>query len=68
MKTKLPFLLPALALFGLAAASRGAERDPWWSPGEGRVFPAVLDYANEHGVIRTLLNDGPVRTEGHPFF
>jgi hypothetical protein len=68
MTNRFRLIIPALGLFTIAAASNGAERDPWWSPGEGRVFPAVLDYANEHGVIRTLLNYGPMKTKGHPFF
>lgn len=70
MTSKFRLALPALALaaLGLAAASRGAAPDRWWSPGEGRVFPPVLDYANQQGVVRTLLNGGPMKTKGHPFF
>lgn len=51
-----------------SSASGRGEPDRWWSPGEGRTFPAKLDYTNEHGVLRTLLVDGPMETEGHPFF
>ncbi|MFM5930536.1 MAG: hypothetical protein ACKOPQ_06480 [Novosphingobium sp.] len=59
--------LSAAALLLLSAAQK-APPDRWWSPGEGRTFPAVLDYANEHGTVRTLLNGGPLKTAGHPFF
>lgn len=44
------------------------EPDRWWSPGEGRVFPAALDYQNENGTLRVLLDGGPLDTKGHPFF
>ena len=61
----------ALAGAGLAAAVHGADRAPperWWSPGELRTFPAVLDYANADGSLRALLVGGPMATMGHPFF
>ncbi len=67
--------LPAFAAAGAfvaaaAYASEGeiASEERWWSPGEGRVFPEVLDYENEHGTLRTILVDGPLDTDGHPFF
>lgn len=63
--------LPAAVLAGAATQSVrvGADApDRWWSPGEGRVFPATLDYTNDHGTIRTLVVDGPIETKGHPFF
>ncbi|UUR06869.1 hypothetical protein [Sphingomonas glaciei] len=44
------------------------EPDRWWNPGEGRIFPATLDYQNENGTLRLLLDGGPLKTEGHPFF
>lgn len=63
----------ALALSALVAttsifAAQQRERSTWWSPGEGRVFPAVLDYSNANGTLRTVLADGPMETRGHPFF
>lgn len=65
-------LLAAGALFGALALSAQAEpraaHDRWWAPGEDRIWPETLDYPNGHGVLRTLLVDGPVRTKGHPFF
>lgn len=51
-----------------ASAGESAADERWWSPGEGRVFPEVLDYENEHGTLRTLLVGGPLDTRGHPFF
>jgi len=42
--------------------------DRWWKPDEGRRFPAVLDYENDHGVLRTLLIGGPIETRDHAFF
>jgi hypothetical protein len=45
-----------------------ADQDRWWSPGEGRTFPARLDYPNPDGTLRTLLVNGPLETKGHPFF
>lgn len=59
----------ATAAFAAAVAfAQGAEKDPWWNPGEGRVFPAQLDYRNANGTLRLLLDDGPMETRGHPFF
>ena len=55
-----------LLLAGIFAAAARPER--WWSPGEGRVFPATLDYENAAGTLRTLVVDGPLETKGHPFF
>ncbi|MEN9683204.1 MAG: hypothetical protein RLZZ427_955 [Pseudomonadota bacterium] len=70
MISKFRLALPAAALasVGIAAGSHSAAPERWWSPGDGRIFPAVLDYPNEHGVVRTLLNGGPMPTKGHPFF
>lgn len=64
------------ALFALATAcfagvglTRGATPpDRWWQPGEGRVFPAQLDYGDASGTVRLLLDRGPMATKGHPFF
>lgn len=53
------------AVFGQLGA---AAPERWWSPGEGRVFPASLDYPNDHGTLRVLVDGGPVETKGHPFF
>ncbi|UVO54377.1 hypothetical protein [Sphingomonas sp. SUN039] len=50
----------------LAGASTPPDR--WWSPGEGRVFPAALSYANPDGVLGLVLDGGPMATKGHPFF
>ncbi len=62
-------LLPAAGLALVAATQhRSAAPDRWWDPGDGRTFPAVLDYPNEHGTLRTLLVGGPIKTKGHAFF
>lgn len=60
-------IVGAVLLLGLVAAQK-APPPRWWSPGEGRTFPAVLDYQNEHGTQRSLLVGGPLATKGHPFF
>ncbi len=70
-----------LILFGLAAAASlagAAAQQPsgsslrggstWWAPGAGRTFTREVDYANETGLVRTLLLNGPAATAGHPFF
>ncbi len=56
----------AVTVAGLAAAEGPPER--WWKPGEGRVFPAQLDYDNAQGVSRLLLIGGALETKDHPFF
>jgi hypothetical protein len=63
--------LAASAIVALTAAlgAAGPDKPPrWWAPGEGRTFPAVLDYENANGTLRTLLSGGPMETKGHPFF
>tara|TARA_Y100000052_G_scaffold25935_1_gene30120 strand:- start:15941 stop:17461 length:1521 start_codon:yes stop_codon:yes gene_type:complete len=40
----------------------------WWSPGDGRVFPEILDYSNASGQLRIQLTGGEIDTNGHPFF
>jgi hypothetical protein len=61
--------LSALVLLACAVAvSLAVVPERWWSPGEGRVFPQVLDYADGSGTVRTLLSGGPLQTPGHPFF
>ncbi len=66
-----PTRLILTAALVLASASIAVGRAPpprWWSPGEGRVFPTQLDYANEHGTLRTLVVGGPLATKDHAFF
>ncbi|MEG3179624.1 hypothetical protein [Sphingomonas sp. LT1P40] len=59
----------AVAAFAAAVAfAQGGEKDPWWSPDEGRTFPARLDYKNPNGTLRLLLDNGPMDTKDHPFF
>lgn len=64
--TRIVFAALSAALLGAMTVSAAPDR--WWSPGEGRTFPAVLDYENDHGVSRLLMADGPLETAGHPFF
>ena len=52
----------------LIAAPSATKPDRWWSPGDGRVFPASLDYGNAQGSLRVLLDGGALKTKGHPFF
>jgi hypothetical protein len=63
------FVLAAAALLcgGSVAASVGEEYG-WWGPGQGGSFPAVADYPNAEGTLRTLLVGAPVETADHPFF
>ena len=60
----------SLAFAAAVAFAQGGEdrKDRWWDPGEGRVFPASLDYRNANGTLRLLLDSGPMETKGHPFF
>ncbi len=59
-----------VVLLGLGAgvALAAGAPDRWWRPGEERVLPASLDYADPDGVLRLLLAGGPMPTKGHPFF
>ena len=68
--------LTAGAILGASAALLAAavlaqpktEPPRWWSPGDGRTFPAKVDYENPNGTLRVLLTGGPMATKGHPFF
>jgi len=60
--------LGAGLLFAAGVAAQGQGHDRWWAPGDGRVFPASLDYRNDSGTLRVLLTGGPMETKGHPFF
>jgi hypothetical protein len=58
------------AIAVLALVLLGADKAPprWWAPGDGRVFPASLDYANAYGALGVALTGGPMPTHGHAFF
>jgi hypothetical protein len=58
----------AAAAAAMSAAASGDAPKRWWSPGDGRIFPAQLDYANADGTLRLLLTGGSIDTKGHPFF
>ncbi|MEJ5975319.1 hypothetical protein WG901_01625 [Novosphingobium sp. PS1R-30] len=64
-------IVPLAGLAAALSASVGALGDAperWWSPGDGRSFPAQLDYTNAQGTLRLLLTGGALDTKGHPFF
>lgn len=42
--------------------------DHWWSPGDTGPFPARTHYPNPYGELGVVNDEGPVDTEGHPFF
>jgi hypothetical protein len=67
MKMLLP-LIGAAGLLIAGLAGNHAPPDRWWDPDEGRAFPASLDYKNDNGTLRLLLDNGPMETKGHPFF
>ena len=56
------------ATFGAGLALSAGAPERWWKLGQGRVFPAVLDYPDPDGQLRLLLQGGPMDTRGHPFF
>src|SRR5690606_38973495 len=65
--------LLACAGAGLLSAqspSRTAEtlKAWWWAPGDDRVLPAYVEYRNEFGRLGIVNTDGPIETDGHPFF
>jgi hypothetical protein len=68
MKHLLALAGAAALLAGGLAANHPAPPDRWWDPDEGRTFPASLDYRNDNGTLRLLLDNGPMETRGHPFF
>lgn len=66
---KWPVAAAGLLVASLALAGGGKSApNPWWKPGEGRTFPALLEYPNDHGVLRIELEGGAIDTRDHPFF
>ena len=51
----------------VSPAQSVSARD-WWSAGDGRHFPEWLEYENDYGSLGVFNADGPLETEGHPFF
>ena len=60
----IPAAVLALVALALPLASGADAPDRWWRPGEGRVWPAQLNYENPLGSLRVLLKDGPLATRG----
>ncbi|WP_427963491.1 hypothetical protein [Altererythrobacter sp.] len=63
----------AVASFGVfsaiaIASSADGTNLHWWEPGSGKVLPEFAVYPDLAGHIGILNADGPVDTEGHPFF
>ena len=69
---KLCLLLSACATTQLLAqtSSRTADslREWWWPPGDDRALPAYVEYDNAFGRLGIVNADGPIETDGHPFF
>ncbi len=55
-------------LWSTGALSQDAPASQWWSPGDGQMLPAFIEYVNDHGRIGLVNDNGPVETKGHPFF
>jgi hypothetical protein len=53
---------------GFTVSASSNNKATWWAPGDGRLFPAQVDYDNVHGTLRALLVDGPLETKDHAFF
>jgi hypothetical protein len=56
------------AVYAMLGATAGGVQNQWWNPGDDRRLPAYVEYANTWGRVGVLNADGPVTTEGHPFF
>ena len=48
--------------------SLAALPDWWWPPGADGVLGEQVEYRNAHGRLGIVNANGPVETEGHPFF
>lgn len=68
LASAISLILSGSLLAAAVASGNEGEKDRWWDPNEGRSFPATLDYRNDNGTLRLLLDDGPLDTKGHPFF
>jgi hypothetical protein len=60
--------VPGILLALAAVAQSGRDSQSWWSPGDARVLPAVIEYDNAYGTVRILNADGPIDAEKHAFF
>jgi hypothetical protein len=62
-------LVAVACLVGLVVAQDYESDDGrWWAPGSDAIFPTRLDYPNDYGVGRVILDGDAVDTRGHPFF
>jgi hypothetical protein len=61
-------LLLVLLVVRTAAAQPLPDPAAWWSPGDPRVLPAVVEYENAFGRLRVLNPAGPTTAAEHPFF
>jgi hypothetical protein len=65
----LPVLVGCIVAPELAAQNaESAVPDQWWAPGDDRPLPAYIEYADSWGRLGLINADGPVTTDGHPFF
>jgi hypothetical protein len=60
--------LLAVLASSIRAAAQEEHAGRWWSPGDGRVLPAAVDYSNADGSLGILNTAGAIDTKGHPFF
>jgi pimeloyl-ACP methyl ester carboxylesterase len=52
----------------MPGSEKAAVARPWWSPGDGQVWPGSYPIANATGLVTTLNSQGTQPTKGHPFF
>lgn len=50
------------------AQAQDAPKTPWLEPGHRGRLPELAEYENAWGSVGVLNSDGPVHSEGHPFF
>jgi hypothetical protein len=56
------------AIYALLGVVGAGAPDQWWNPGDDRPLPAYVEYANTWGRLGVLNANGPITTDGHPFF
>jgi hypothetical protein len=64
----LPILLIAPLSWVSQAQDRLALDALWWSPGDDEELARETVYPNAAGMLKILNADGPIQTDGHPFF
>ena len=68
MPSRTRLAVATLASAALLTAQYGGPGRVWWDAGRGGILTWETTSDNPEGQVTVVKRDGPVKTEGHPFF